>query len=161
MNITVTLDPASARAYRVRLDTAKAGVAKGLNRGILKAIIGLESFFKRDILHGGIVQSHTGNLSRSTFSRMESQFVGVVGWGREAPYAIFVNDGTRPHVIESTRASALRFAIGGNVIFRKRVNHPGNPPFRFAEQGLAQYRDTAVAAISEEVNRGMKEPSGG
>ena len=46
--------------------------------------------------------------------------------------------------------------IGGNVIFRKRVNHPGNPPFRFAEQGLAQYRDTATQTISEEVNRGLK-----
>jgi hypothetical protein len=34
--------------------------------------------------------------------------------------------GTRPHVIRPRRAKALRFVVGGRVVFAAKVNHPGN-----------------------------------
>lgn len=42
-----------------------------------------------------------------------------------ARYSRFVHDGSRPHVIVPRRARALRFTIGGRVVFSKRVFHPG------------------------------------
>lgn len=42
-----------------------------------------------------------------------------------APYAIYVERGTAPHIIEPKKAKALRFVVNGKVIFAKRVRHPG------------------------------------
>lgn len=42
-----------------------------------------------------------------------------------APYALFVDEKTRPHFIHARRARALRFVIAGVVHFRRWVYHPG------------------------------------
>lgn len=46
----------------------------------------------------------------------------------DAPYAGFVAEGTRPHQIVPVSAKALRFEVGGDVVFAARVNHPGTAP---------------------------------
>jgi len=40
-------------------------------------------------------------------------------------YGHMVRMGTRPHPIVPRNAKALAFMIGGNLVFAKRVNHPG------------------------------------
>lgn len=40
-------------------------------------------------------------------------------------YALYVHEGTRPHLIRPKRAKALRFEVGGRVVFAKLVRHPG------------------------------------
>lgn len=42
-----------------------------------------------------------------------------------AEHAMFVHEGTRPHLIVARRAKALRFVMNGQVVFAKSVNHPG------------------------------------
>ena len=42
-----------------------------------------------------------------------------------ADYALYVHEGTRPHLIRPRRAKALRFEIGGRTVFAKLVRHPG------------------------------------
>ena len=42
-----------------------------------------------------------------------------------APHAVFVNFGTRPHVIKPKDKKALRWAGPNGFIFAKEVNHPG------------------------------------
>lgn len=52
-----------------------------------------------------------------------------------ARHAKFVHDGTRAHAIVPLNARALRFEIGGRVVFARRVWHPGyagNPFLRDA-----------------------------
>ena len=44
------------------------------------------------------------------------------------PYGWYVRNGTDPHEIRPKRAQALRFEINGEVVFAKRVNHPGTSP---------------------------------
>lgn len=47
-------------------------------------------------------------------------------------YAHAIEYGARPHVITPRRKKYLRFRPkGGGVVFAKRVNHPGNRPFKF------------------------------
>lgn len=53
------------------------------------------------------------------------------------PYAAFVHEGTRPHVIVPVTASVLRFEVGGSVVFARRVNHPGNRANPFLSRALA------------------------
>jgi hypothetical protein len=62
--------------------------------------------------------------------------------GSDVYYAPFVNDGTRPHEIRPRRAQALRFVIGGRVVFAKVVHHPGTRPNPFLDRAL---REVAAA----------------
>jgi hypothetical protein len=41
------------------------------------------------------------------------------------PQASYTNDGTRPHIIRPRRARALRFRVGGRVVYARVVHHPG------------------------------------
>lgn len=52
------------------------------------------------------------------------------------PAVKFVLDGTRPHVIRPRRAKALRFEVGGEVVFAKRVRHPGTRKNDFMGRAL-------------------------
>ncbi len=60
---------------------------------------------------------------------------------RTAAYVIPHHDGSEPHVIRPRRAKALRFVIGGRVVFAARVNHPGSPGTRFLTRALPAARD--------------------
>ncbi|CAA0134539.1 Uncharacterised protein [Mycolicibacterium vanbaalenii] len=74
------------------------------------------------------VPVRTGNLGRS----VGEGATRVVGPRRvsgsvhaSADYALYVHEGTRPHLIRPRRAQALRFQIGGRTVFAKLVRHPG------------------------------------
>lgn len=56
----------------------------------------------------------------------------------DVSYAQMVNDGTRPHIIRPRRAQALRFTIGGRVVYAKVVHHPGTRPNPFLDKALQQ-----------------------
>ncbi len=62
------------------------------------------------------------------------EFRGVVNVRH--PAALYVVHGTRPHIIRPVRAQALRFTIGGRVVFAKVVMHPGTKPNDFLRQAL-------------------------
>lgn len=54
-----------------------------------------------------------------------------------APYASYIERGTRPHVIRPVRARMLRFTVGqGTVVFAREVHHPGTKPYRILTDAL-------------------------
>ena len=53
------------------------------------------------------------------------------------PHTIFVNNGTRPHIIRPRRrGGVLRFVQNGAVRYARLVHHPGNRAYRFMERAL-------------------------
>lgn len=82
------------------------------------------------------VARKTGNLGRSIHTEnLTATSVDVVA---SAKYAAYVEHGTRPHEITPKARKALRFApsaggrrlsgtprVGADVVFAKRVHHPG------------------------------------
>ncbi|GHA94685.1 hypothetical protein [Streptomyces chryseus] len=56
------------------------------------------------------------------------------------PAVRFVLDGTRPHVIRPRRAKALRFDMGGRMVFATKVNHPGTRANNFLGEALREGR---------------------
>ncbi len=60
-----------------------------------------------------------------------------------APYAAFVENGTRPHTIEARRKTTLRFVQNGAVRFSRIVHHPGTKPRPF----MAQAQDRATPLL--------------
>lgn len=67
----------------------------------------------------------TGALFQSLFNRAIPGGREVGHDGQRAPHAIFVQLGTRPHVIRPKNKKALRWASGGKFFFAGKVNHPG------------------------------------
>lgn len=53
-----------------------------------------------------------------------------------APYAKYVESGTRPHRIEPRQALALHWSDRGRDMFAKGVNHPGTKPNPFVRQAI-------------------------
>lgn len=86
----------------------------------------------------------TGRLRASI--RIESRrtfaFRSVFTVGSDVEYAGFVNDGTRPHIIRPRNAQALRFRVGGRVVFARVVHHPGTRARPFLDRAL---REVAAA----------------
>lgn len=105
----------------------------------------------------------TGNLTRSIRLGPVTPTSAVVQAGGLASvgYAADVEYGTRPHVIVPRRRKALRFAataagarltgtprIGADVVFAKRVRHPGTKARSFLRQGAENaLRRTGLADI--------------
>lgn len=54
------------------------------------------------------------------------------------PATRYVLDGTRPHIIRPRRAKALRFEVGGEVVYAQLVRHPGTRPNNFLIRALRQ-----------------------
>lgn len=89
----------------------------------------------------------TGRLA-SSIRREVGAVEAVIG--PRAPYAIHIEYGTRPHEIRPVNSRALRFEIGGQLVFAVRVQHPGTRPNPFL-------RETAeiVGREAEEVFNGV------
>jgi len=87
-----------------------------------------------------LVRVRTGRLLASI--RIEhaqtkrSPVVKVVAGGRGVNYALYEHDGTRPHEIRARRRKSLRFMVDGQVVFRKRVWHPGTTGTLFLTMAL-------------------------
>lgn len=79
-------------------------------------------------------QGDTGQLAQQIRSRREGLFWTVEAY---APYALYVHEGTKPHVIEAKNVKVLRFpSSGGMVTFAQKVNHPGTQGRPFLTEAL-------------------------
>lgn len=73
---------------------------------------------------------------RSEITRERNEVTGYVI--SDHPATIFVVSGTRPHVIRPVRAEALRFTVGGRVVFAKIVHHPGTKANNFLATAIRE-----------------------
>jgi len=84
----------------------------------------------------------TGRLVRSIIMRRRGPIHYVIGTPVE--YAPYIEFGTRPHIIEPRRAKALRFIVHHEIVFARRVQHPGTKPRRFFARALLILRDAPL-----------------
>ena len=78
-----------------------------------------------------------GSMARGIESEIQGQGRDLIGIIRSThPATIFVVKGTRPHVIRPVRAQALRFTVGGRVVYATVVNHPGTRANNFLAEAL-------------------------
>lgn len=93
-------------------------------------------------------KDRTGKLRGSiTRGQKGTWALFVKAGGKDAPYARFIEAGSKAHEIKARRANFLRFEQGGDVVFRKRVWHPGTKAARFMQSA----RDAAEAGASERI----------
>lgn len=85
---------------------------------------------------GQISQQHM----QSDFGRYLEGAAGVnPGTGGQRGYAGIVTSGSRPHIIQARTAKALRFVVGGQVVYTRRVHHPGTRPNPYLTRHLNEF----------------------
>ncbi|PSK57995.1 hypothetical protein B0E38_01840 [Streptomyces sp. 111WW2] len=78
-----------------------------------------------------------GSMGRHVDWRVQEGPGGLQGVvTNDHPKVRFVLDGTRPHLIRPRRARALRFTVGGDIVFAKLVRHPGTRANNFMGRAL-------------------------
>ncbi len=87
----------------------------------------------------------TGDLARKTGVEVVSASSNrITAEARsDTPYAEFVIQGTRPHVIRAKRGSALRFnwPKAGGIVYFASVQHPGNAPNPFFDKVVKRWSE--------------------
>ncbi len=96
-----------------------------------------------------MTKRRTGTLQDSWGTQQFSRTSGKLF--NAAPYAGWVNDGTRPHAIHARKAKFLRFTVGGVVMFRRSVMHPGTRPRLFVQSAAGVGQEVLRAAIAQRV----------
>lgn len=81
----------------------------------------------------------TGNLRDSIGVRSQGDSIVIGPDLEQAPYAGYVEFGTAPHEIRPKTAKALRFTIGGQVVFARVVHHPGTKPAYYVARAFEQW----------------------
>lgn len=76
----------------------------------------------------------SGKISYSSFLGFRPKATIVF----DVDYARHVNDGTGPHIIRPRNAKALRFVVGGQVVYAKVVHHPGTRANPFLDRALRE-----------------------
>lgn len=104
----------------------------------------------------------TGNLRASHFRPESLEFRNLYGKLQPSPkYAVFVHDGTVPHIIEPTTKKALFWKTASHPV--RGVNHPGtiaNPFLRRAvDASQGQVDRFFEQAVNDTLNTIAKEAS--
>src|SRR5262249_871008 len=102
-----------------------------------------------------VLQVHSGALAASVFSSIGSDDSGttISVSSTGVRYAAIQEFGgkTAAHEIIATNAKALAFRVGGDLVFAKRVQHPGsNIPAR-------SYLGSSLAEMRDEIELGFKQ----
>lgn len=96
----------------------------------------------------GRTPKRTGRLAKGIREKVRVRGHTVVGiLDSEAPYTMFVENDTRPHVIRPRRARALRFLVGNRVVFARRVRHPGTKGKHMFREGAKEVHPIAVKLL--------------
>lgn len=121
---------------RVRLDRAQ------LNRTLRARSREIGEPAARQVVNRAkvLVPVDTGRLRSSIRVERRSFFGFRSRWiiGSDVEYAEMVHDGTRPHIIRPRRARALRFRMGGRIVYAKFVRHPGTRARPFLDRALRE-----------------------
>lgn len=91
----------------------------------------------------------TGNLRDSLGIKIDGDRVIIGADPTKAPYAIYVELGTKPHVIEAKNGKALAFQMGGQQVVVRKVNHPGTKANPFMEEAFQAWVDSLGSMAAE------------
>lgn len=108
----------------------------------------MSAYVKERKLSGDPIHRRTGRLRRSIHSVSSYTAASVSSsTGTNVKYAKYLEFGTNPHVILPVRAKMLSWMQDGRRVFARKVNHPGNPAFRFLRGSLEEMQPENMTAI--------------
>lgn len=75
-----------------------------------------------------------------------------------ARHSIFIENGTRAHEIRPKNAKLLRFTVGGQTVFARKVQHPGTAKRPFMENAARAGGQAARILFDEGVAKAINLP---
>ncbi len=131
------------------------GTLRGLPERLERTVLLRMSQIAYDEAQRGADRHHkTGALRQSLFNRAIPNGREVGHDMQRAPHAVFVQFGTRPHVIRPKNKKVLRWAAGGKFVFAGEVKHPGYIGdaylIRAATLAVREFRNILDQAIKEQ-----------
>lgn len=158
--LTVEVQDAAVRAW---LTAMPEKVRQRLETTVHLLAEKLRSHVVQDKLMGQVLHRRTGRLGQSIQQRVESDsgsVTGIVYSSGDVPYGRIHEYGgkTAAHVIEAKNGKALAFAKGGQMVFARRVNHPGSlmPERSFMRSSLKDMKDEIIQKMTLAVREGAK-----
>lgn len=102
-----------------------------------------------------------GDLKRDIRFKIRKLAGIIVAGSEDVTYPAHVEFGTTPHIIEPVNASLLRFKTSsGDIVFAKRVNHPGTQAQPFmtpaAEANRRKHTQRMKTAVKKAKTGGTK-----
>lgn len=114
-------------------------------------------------LSGEVLHVRTGALRSGIFHEVTSDALSVQGKvaaPKDVPYAAIHEFGgqTKPHDIYPKNAEALRFMMGGKVVFAKVVHHPGSkiPERSYMRSSLEELKTTIIQGLSDATRQALR-----
>lgn len=113
-------------------------------------------------LSGEVLKIRSGRLLASIHNEMVESSNYLYGrvYSSGVPYAAIHEYGgrTSPHVIVPVNAKALRFMVGGKVVFAKKVNHPGSviPERSYLRSSLGEMHDLIIAEMRSNMTKALR-----
>ena len=92
----------------------------------------------------------SGQLRQSLGIKVSGDKVIIGPNINQAPYAGYVEFGTKPHVIRPKKpGGVLVFKIGGTTVYTKKVNHPGTDPNPYVQPAFEAWVDSLGTMAAE------------
>ena len=137
----LTIDVSKLLALSTKLEAAKPKIPAALVTGVTKGGLYVEGVAK------GNAPVKTGHLRRSIVSQASAMAGGAQARiGPSTPYARWVEEGRGPVV---AHGKALRFSIGGQTLYRKRVG-PAKGRW-YMKRAFESSRGPVVRIVSAEI----------
>ena len=103
----------------------------------------------------------TGTLRNSLQVRVENDRVTIGPDPMMAPYAGYVEFGTKPHEIRPKKpGGVLVFTINGTKVFTKLVHHPGTQPHPYVQPAFQAWVDSLGTMAAEANVKTLKDAAG-
>lgn len=153
------------KALLARLDAAPGKMKAEIDMTVQKLGYALQAKVQTNYLTGQVLRVRTGRLRSSitqgapgSLSRFESTPDKAIAYvGTNVSYGVAWEKGLPARDVVPIRAKALRFEIGGEVIFRKRAHIPAQAPRKFLEPALVEMKPTIMHELGQALKRGMLE----
>lgn len=151
-----------------RLGRMPAAVKAEVDMTVQKLGFELERRVKVDYLTGQVLKVRTdrlrGSISVATAkqpgdSRSRFEATGTTSFayvGTNVSYGVMWSKGIAAHDIVPVKAKALRFEIGGEILFRKRVSIPAQAARPFLEPALESMRPLIMSELESALKRGAE-----
>ena len=140
-----------------RLGRVAPAMKKEVDATVMKLGFELQARVQTQKLTGQVLHVRTGRLKSSITQRFEStaeMATSIVG--TNVSYGVMWEKGIAAHDVVPVKAKALRFEIGGQIFFRKKVHIPAQAARPFLEPALQEMRPQIVDELQKALIRGAQ-----
>jgi len=143
----------------VRISGLAGSVRNHLRAAVQRETENFRDLMRNEVLSGGVVQTRTGRLKASVHSEMSEGPTSIAGTvGTDVPYAKYLEEGSPAHIIRANAGKVLAFMVGGEMIFRRQVNHPGNKAYHMFGGTLKREAPGIIDRLTLAVKDAENEP---